>query len=207
MGYDSGYLIDEHLPALPFRKGYPDWMASWKSTTDPTTWIKNSVVWYSQQITRSLGYKRLRKYVTQFGYGNEDVSGDPGKHNGLTRAWLSSSLKISPLEQVAFLENVVNRRLPVSSKAYAMTARITSLGVLPNGWEVHGKTGTASAVLDSGVRDEDHTYGWFVGWASRGDRICVFTHLLQVDNTQAVGAGVRARDEFLEQLPALLDSL
>lgn len=25
MGYDSGFLIDEHSPALPFQDGYPDW--------------------------------------------------------------------------------------------------------------------------------------------------------------------------------------
>jgi beta-lactamase class D/beta-lactamase class D OXA-42 len=24
MGYDSGFLVDEHSPALPFREGYPD---------------------------------------------------------------------------------------------------------------------------------------------------------------------------------------
>lgn len=41
MGYDSGYLLDEHLPALPFHTGYPDWIASWKSPTDLTSWIKN----------------------------------------------------------------------------------------------------------------------------------------------------------------------
>ncbi len=84
MGYDSGFLKDEHAPALPFRQGYPDWNPSWKTTTDPTSWIRNSVVWYSQQVTRSLGAVRFRRYATAFHYGNEDVSGDPGRHDGLT---------------------------------------------------------------------------------------------------------------------------
>lgn len=103
MGYDAGILSDEHAPALPFHQGYPDWILEWRSTTDPTRWIKNSVVWYSQQVTKSLGGGRFRRYMSAFDYGNQDVSGNPGKHDGLTYAWLSSSLKISPLEQLTFL--------------------------------------------------------------------------------------------------------
>lgn len=132
MGYDSGFLKDEHSPALPFHEGYPAWNPAWRATTDPTTWIKNSVVWFSQQVTQSLGEERFRRYVAGFHYGNEDVSGDPGKHNGLTRAWISSSLKISPLEQLAFLEKVVRRQLPVMARSYEMTSRITDAGVALN---------------------------------------------------------------------------
>ena len=31
MGYDSGFLIDEHLPTLPFYEGYADWIPEWKT--------------------------------------------------------------------------------------------------------------------------------------------------------------------------------
>ena len=55
MGYDSGYLVDEHLPALPFYQGYPDWIPEFKAIADPTRWIAQSVVWYSQRITEWLG--------------------------------------------------------------------------------------------------------------------------------------------------------
>src|SRR5437868_12907151 len=64
MGYDAGFLIDEAKPALPFKPGYPDWIASWRQTTAPATWIQNSVVWYSQRITESLGPERFQRYVT-----------------------------------------------------------------------------------------------------------------------------------------------
>jgi beta-lactamase class D len=84
MGYDSGFLKDEHAPALPFRAGYPDWLPEWRATTDPSAWIKYSVVWYSQQVTQSLGEARFQRYVDDFGYGNRDVSGHPGRHDGLT---------------------------------------------------------------------------------------------------------------------------
>ena len=165
MGYDSGYLTSEHSPVLPFHQGYADWMASWKSDTDPTSWISNSVVWYSQLLTVSLGEDRFRAYVKQFNYGNADVSGNPGRHDGLTEAWLGSSLKISPIEQIRFLEDLVNRRLFVSARAYTMTANITKLGDQPAGWEIHGKTGTGFPLKKDGSADEEHAYGWFVAYS------------------------------------------
>ena len=108
--------------------------------------MENSVVWYSQQVTQALGKEKFKGYVEAFGYGNADVSGDKGKDNGLTRSWLSSSLRISPLEQIDFLTRVVGRKLPVSSHAYEMTEAILTEHELPNGWTVRGKTGAAFAV-------------------------------------------------------------
>jgi beta-lactamase class D len=207
MGYDSGYLVDEHLPALPFHEGYPVWNPTWKATTDPASWIRNSVVWFSQQITEWLGEARLQHYVTEFRYGNQDLSGNPGKHDGLTHAWLSSSLKISPLEQVQFLERVVNRRLLLSPYAYDMTSRILALGALPNGWQVYGKTGTGSPIREDASEDLDHSYGWFVGWTVNGGQTVLFARLAQDDQRTPVNAGLRVRDGFLQQLPTMLETL
>ena len=207
MAYDSGFLIDEHSPALPFHEGYAVWDPSWRATTDPARWMKYSVVWFSQQATQSLGEERFHRYVTQFRYGNEDTSGDPGAENGLTHAWLSSSLLISPLEQLTFLGKVVTRRLGVSAPAYEMTSRITALGVLPNGWIVHGKAGTGFPFDAAGTADEDHALGWFVGWATRNGRTLVFARLTQDEKRESVRAGLRTRAAFLAELPALLDSL
>lgn len=203
MGYDSGFLIDEHSPNLPFREGYPDWRANWRTATDPTSWIRNSVVWYSQQVTGQLGERRFQKYVKAFHYGNEDVSGDPGQHNGLTRAWLSSSLQISPLEELGFLERLVQKRLGVSARSYDMTSRITTLDAEPDGWLVHGKTGTGFPV-HAGAADEEHAYGWFVGWALKGRESIVFVRLIQDEHAETEPAGMRARDALLKDLPALL---
>jgi beta-lactamase class D/beta-lactamase class D OXA-42 len=206
MGYDSGFLKDEHAPKLPFKQGYPDWIKSWRADTDPASWIKNSVVWYSQQVTQSLGEDRFKHYVTAFGYGNQDVSGDPGKKDGLTRSWLSSSLKISPLEQLSFLEKLVNRQLPVGAHAYDMTARITSLGTLPNGWEIHGKTGAGGPRAADGNMDGRRAYGWFVGWATKDGRTVVFARLIQNEKKEPVSPGLRARETMMRELPGLLDS-
>jgi len=205
MGFDAGILSDAHTPTLPFRDGYPDWGgADWHQPTDPTRWIKYSVVWYSQQITQALGKERFAAYTRDFDFGNADVAGD-ARHDGLTHAWIDSSLLISPLEQASFLRKVVNRQLPVSARAFEMTGQITEVARLPGGWDVHGKTGTGFPANADGSDDEAHGWGWFVGWAVQGRRTLVFARLIQDDGPRppATGAGPRARAAFLRELPAL----
>lgn len=200
MGFDSGFLIVENAPRLNYRPGDPDWGGqTWTQPTGPEEWMKYSVVWYSQRITRSLGEDRLKSYVKSFGYGNADISGDPGKANGLERAWISSSLKVSPLEQIRFLRWLVNHELPVRKSAVEMTARIIKIDQTTDGWDIYGKTGTAFPRDASGIADEAHGYGWFVGWAKKGSRTLTFARLAQDEKAQAVPAGLRVRDQFLAE--------
>lgn len=206
MGYDSGILQDEHTPRLPFKAGYVRWNPAWRTATDPTSWFENSVVWYAQQITSRLGEARFQRYVKSFDYGNLDVSGDSGKNNGLTMSWIGSSLKISPAEQVAFLRKLVNRQLPLTAKAYDMTTRIMISETLENGWEIYGKTGTAPAVLPDGRDDKEHQYGWYVGWAKKGQRTIVFARMA-LDRRQQGAAGPRLKEAFLRDVATRLDTL
>lgn len=208
MGFDSGFLKDAHAPLLPYKKGYVDWGgANWEQPTDPARWIKYSVVWFSQQVTRHLGRARFQKYADAFDYGNRDLTGDPGKHNGLRFSWIGSSLKIAPLEQVRFLEKLVNRKLPVSARAFDMTEEITRMDPLPNGWSLNGKTGSASKKLADGTPDPNRPYGWFVGWSRKNGRTLVFARLLQDEQKMPVSTGLRARDALIAELPAMLDRL
>ncbi len=204
MGYDSGILQDAHAPAWPYKQEYKAWRESWKQATDPTYWLKESVVWYSQQLTQKLGMERFQRFVDAFDYGNRDLSGDPGRHNGLTRAWLSSSLQISPTEQIAFLRKLLARKLPVSARAQEMTMEIMPTFLLADGWTVQGKTGTGDQRKADGTLDDDRQFGWFVGWARKGDRQLVFARLIKDQARIESTAGFRARDTVLADLPGLL---
>lgn len=201
MGFDAGVLKDEHAPTLDFHTGYPDWGgAPWREPTDPARWMKLSIFWYSEQVAQALGQARFQQYTSAFGYGNADASSKQGELSGVMGAWVNASLRISPLEQVAFMRKIVRRTLPVSAHAYDMTERITLIDAQPGGWTVHGKTGTGSPGLKY---DAAHAYGWFVGWATKGPRTLVFANLIQDDKRQTPNAGLRSRDTFLATLPAL----
>lgn len=205
MGYDAGFLRNEHDPVLPYRDSYIAWGGeAWKQPTDPTRWLKYSVVWYSQQVAHHLGAQRFAQYAKAFGYGNADVSGDPGQNNGLDRAWIGSSLQISPLEQLEFLGKMLNRKLPVSPTAVDMTERIVESTTLADGTVVHGKTGVSYPLLADGTRDWARGSGWFVGWIVRGKQRLVFARLTQDERKQPVSAGIRTREAFLRDLPRLL---
>ncbi|AYD00108.1 class D beta-lactamase [Neorhizobium sp. NCHU2750] len=205
IGYDSGFLKDEHAPTIPFKEGYVDWGGeAWKQPTDPTRWLKYSVVWYSQQVTHALGEKTVHDYLVKMHYGNADFSGDAGKDNGLDRAWIASSLKISPKEQVAFLANLVNRRLDVSREAMDKAMRIVETTGIEGGWTVHGKTGMAYPRKPDYTFDEEHPWGWYAGWAEKDGRKVVFTRLVQEEKKMPGTAGNRTRDAMFKELPGMI---
>lgn len=204
MGYDAGFLKGPHAPVLDFHQGDPDWGgAAWKQSTDPVRWLKYSVVWYSQRVTHALGTARLTDYAKAFGYGNADFSGDPSKDNGLDRAWIMSSLQISPTEQIAFLGKLLNRKLSVAPHVYDDVFQTVEELPLVDGWRIHGKTGAAFPHRPEGGFDEAHGYGWYVGWAEKGDRKYIFARLIQDEAKLSGTPGVRARDAFVKEWPTL----
>lgn len=177
MGFDAGILRDAHHPAWDYRpEVHQANRAIDKQRTDPTQWEANSVVWFSQELTRRLGAARFKAYVERFGYGNRDVRGNPGKRDGLTQSWLMSSLAVSADEQVAFLRRMLAHRL-VSPGAHAATEAIVPAFEGTGGWRVHGKTGSGWLRDAAGRVDRRVPLGWFVGWADKGGRRVLFARV------------------------------
>ncbi len=208
MGFDSGLLMDEKHPVWKYREEYepllPIVLDVWKKPQNPSTWIKNSCLWYSQMITQKLGHQKFKQYLKNFNYGNQDISGDLGKNNGLTHAWLSSSLKISAKEQIAFLEKLIESRLPVSQKAQMFTRNILFIEELSHGWKLYGKTGSGAALRKDGSRDKEKQIGWFIGWLQKDQRRIVFAHYIQDDHKIDAWAGARAKEMAKEKLINLI---
>ena len=208
MAYDAGIITSAHEPKLPFREGYADWQgAAWRQDTDPTMWMVNSTVWYSQRLAEILGAEGMTAYAKKFGYGNADFSGDPGKNNGLERSWISSSLKISPLEQAGFVAALVDGRLPVSHAAMSGAMELVQQGGASDGWTLRGKTGSAYPRQADGNLDRTRGWGWYVGWAEKEDRKLVFVRLAQDEQRQQVSGGLRARDQLLADWAGLVGAL
>lgn len=200
MGFDSGVLRDDHSPYLPYKARYASDNPAWRHGTDPAGWLRESIVWYSQQVTSQLGAARIRSYVRAFDYGNGDLASVPGMDDAIALSEVSPTLRITPIEQTVFLRKVVNRSLPLSEHAFDVTARLLKGPTLANGWEVHGKTGTASMRLADGSADETQDLGWYVGWAIKDGRTVVFARLLQHKVGNGRRGGLQARETFLGEL-------
>ena len=204
MGFDAGFISSAHEPMLPFKEGYSDWNANWRQDTDPTMWMHFSNVWYSQRITERLGADTLGAYAKSFGYGNADFSGDPGLNNGLERSWISSSLKISPMEQAAFVAALIEGKLPVSQAATSGAIGLIESAGQADGWTLWGKTGSAYPRRADRSFDYANGWGWYVGWAEKDGQRLVFVRLAQDEARHKISGGLRSRDALLAEWPEIM---
>lgn len=195
IGYECNYLKDENDPVLPYKKEYPAPIESWKQDQTPKTWIANSCVWYSQQMTKKIGMQKIKKYLADFNYGNQDMSGDPGQNNGITNAWLNSSLKISPFEQVIFIKKLINDKLPVSPKSIEMTKKLLYIETLDKDWKFFGKTGSGSRATKTGEYYPNLDAGWFIGWVEKGDSSYIIAVYIEDDKKLGTSPGIRAKQK------------
>ena len=199
MAFDVGIITSALEPKLPFKPGYPDWVASWRQDTDPTMWMHNSNVWYSQRLTEQLGAERLAGYALRFSFGNADFSGDPGRDNGLERSWISSSLEVSPLEQAGFVAALIQGQLPVSPQAVSGALGLLESPRDADGWQIRGKTGSAYPRNADYSFDYARGWGWYVGWAEREGQRVVLVRLNQDEQRHEKSGGLRARDEIIAE--------
>jgi beta-lactamase class D len=166
MAFDAGILTDE-TSSMKW-DGTRSSRDAWNRDQTAATWMRDSVVWFSQRLTPLLGMEKVKAYLARFDYGNQDMSG------GLTTAWLESSLLISPDEQMKFWQRFWNEELPVSKHAFDMTKKITFVDTSRSGWTLHGKTGSGSFGPDRSNRKAQLWLGWFVGHVAKGDLEYVF---------------------------------
>lgn len=160
MGYDSGVLKDESKPVFKWN-GQKLSIEGWNKDQTPTTWMRESTVWVSQEMTPRIGMRKIQDYLNAFDYGNQDMT------SGLKFAWLTpgpitpgavqNSLKISPYQQVNFLKRLWKKDLKTSPYSQEMTQKIMLHEESPNGSILIGKTG-------SGYKGEkyDLRIGWYV---------------------------------------------
>jgi beta-lactamase class D/beta-lactamase class D OXA-1 len=173
IAFDQG-LISE---STEFKQTWPNNpnIPSWNHDQTTKTWMANSIVPISQQITTKIGLTKMQHYMAGFAYGNQDFSGDSGKNNGITNAWLSSSLKISAVEELAFLQAMLNYDLPVSNSAVNQTKVILSSAQLKNGLIHRGKTGSGWKNRQADGNNTGHERdGWYVGYVESGNNQYIF---------------------------------
>jgi beta-lactamase class D len=134
--------------------------------------IKYSVVWYYRELALRVGEQRMKKHVTAFKYGNQDISG------GVNNFWLNGGLKISPDEQVEFLKKFYAGRLPVSQRSTEIVKDILVLEKTPE-YTLSAKTGGGS--IAEGVY-----IGWFVGYVETKGNVYFFATNIEGASYQAI---------------------
>ncbi|KMY68659.1 hypothetical protein AAU61_03285 [Desulfocarbo indianensis] len=163
IGLDLGILKDGDTS---FQwDGSPQAYPHWQKDHTLRSAMAGSVVWYFQRLAGKIGPRDMARYLAEFSYGNQDSSG------GLEIFWLSSSLKISPREQIAFLSKLYREELPVSPKAMLAVKDVILLDKSGEAL-LRGKTGS-DRIAGKWV------LGWFVGWVERPQGVYIFAALLR----------------------------
>ncbi|EXJ13550.1 class D beta-lactamase [Imhoffiella purpurea] len=130
---------------------FPDW------NRDQTlaSAFKVSCVWCYQILAQRVGAETYRQAIRRAGYG---TLSEPF---ALTEFWLDGSLRISAIEQVGFIRQVVRRTLPFSPHAYDTLRDIMVVERTPD-WTLRAKTGWFARSTPS--------VGWYVGYVeTHGD--------------------------------------
>ena len=210
LSYQNDFKKDEHSEPLEIQK-------SARSEVTPAKWMYQSIVWYSQCIMQTLGMEKFQDYVNKFNYGNKNVSGGE-KNNGLTHAWLASSLQISPKEQVEFLEAyVLNDNNVVSEKARQETKNLLLYDVTEivgldkddqdkysaqqwGGWKLYAKTGSENL-------SDGRQIGWLVGFIEKENRHISFANRIIEDVQEGSFVSFRAREDARVKLLELLHEI
>ncbi|MFG1317363.1 penicillin-binding transpeptidase domain-containing protein [Xanthobacter autotrophicus] len=204
MGYDAGLLKSQSQPVFEPPEGADLSRPQTRGPQTPRSWMENSVVWYSQILARELGAERIAGYLKAFAYGNENMGGLKGEDEPLARFWLSSSLRISPREQIDFLRRMLKGALPVSAEAVSATEQLLLIDEQPAGWLVFGKTGTGNGRHADGSLDHARPFGWFVGFARKAAHTVVFVRFTTLDMAAPEPLGPLARRQAIAVLAPVL---
>lgn len=98
-----------------------------------------------QRFARQIGEAGARSYLRVSGYGNADPSTSRGDN------WVDGNLRISAIEQVAFLQRLFRNTLPFKAEHQRLVKDLMIKQATSN-WILRAKTGW------------EGNYGWWVGW-------------------------------------------
>lgn len=153
----TGAVADEHT-IIPW-DGVVRQNASWNEDMDMATAIQRSCVPWYQEVARRAGKERMQHWLDTVRYGNA-VMGD-----SIDMFWLTGALRITPVQQVYFVQKLNEERLPFDV-AHQRTVKRILPGDSTATWRIRGKTGWAIRVQEE--------YGWYVGWVERAGRTAYF---------------------------------
>ena len=166
IGLQTGAVRDEY--DIKYWDGVKREIDNWNRDHTLGSGMRDSVVWYYQAMARDIGEERMNHWVKAIHYGNKDISG------GIDQFWLSSTLQISPIEQVRFLKQLYEETLPFDLKNMRTVKRMMVQEEEKHA-TLYGKTGSGSGI------------GWYVGFIKHEHKTYIFA-------TNIKGTGIEAKD-------------
>lgn len=166
IGLWSGVISGEDF-TLPW-DGVKRWNAPWNRDHALKSALRESVVWFYQEVARRIGSARMQVGLNRLEYGNLDQRG------GIDRFWLDGKIAISPYEQMRFVEKLWAGTLGVSREHQALLKRLLTRYEERGERVWRGKTGTALRMPEN--------IGWLVGGVDAPDGPWIYALMVRAPN-------------------------
>lgn len=189
--YSGLFALEENIisPDSSLQKwdGTEQAFDSWNQDQTLTTAMQNSVNWYFQDLDSQSGLPTLYSYYHKISYGNCNLTG------GIEQYWAESSLKISPVEQVMLLSDLLENKWNFKKQNIDAIKNSLFISDTPVG-KLYGKTGTGSV-------NGQNVNGWFIGFIENNGKFYCFATNLQNSETST---GSRASEITMNILNDIL---
>ncbi|MCT7995664.1 class D beta-lactamase [Laspinema olomoucense] len=185
-------VIPHELAVLTW-DGIPRTIPTWNRDLNLKEAFKLSAVWFYQVLARRIGYERMQQWITQVGYGNQNI----GKPEDIDQFWLQGNLQITPQEQVQFLRRLYNNDLPFSEQTLTLVKEIMIYEQTPD-YTIRAKTGWF------GFGNESlQNIGWFVGYVETPNNAYFFATNIDVNKAEDGPARIELTRRCLRDIGVL----
>jgi beta-lactamase class D len=157
--------------------------------------FKLSAVWFYQVLARRAGYEQMQKWIKQAEYGNQTI----GSPADIDKFWLEGDLRITPQQQVNFLQRLYRNDLPFSARSLSLVKELMILEQTP-AYTLRGKTGWIGVGTTQRIEPE---IGWLVGYLEKGDAVYFFATNIDIRNDKDPAARMEVTRRCLKELVPL----
>ncbi len=162
---ETGVIKDEN--EIITWDGKKRFVKEWNQDYNLKSGIKYSVVWFYQELARRIGKEKMQYWVNAAKYGNQNIGGK------IDYFWLNGDIRISPNQQIDFLQKLYLNELPFSKKNQEIVKNIMIVDKTPD-YSIHAKTGWAMRI--------NKQIGWYIGYFEKEDNVYFFTINMDIKN-------------------------
>jgi beta-lactamase class D len=145
--------------------------SAWNKDQSLESAFRVSCVWCYQEIARDVGGDRYVTDLESLKYGNQDIGSQ------VDMFWLNGDLKISAMEQIAFLSELYNSSVPFKREHVDLVKSIMLVE----------ETADYSHYAKSGWTGPTQHIGWYVGYVEKGDDVWLFAMNMRMDRAEQAG--------------------
>lgn len=180
---ETGALEDEN-ETLKW-DGVKRQVAAWNQDHNLRSALKTSAVWFYVEVSKRVGREKMQQFYDKAEYGNRNTNGFGADY------WNTGDLRLTPLEQIDFLVNFYENRLPFSKRSMEIVKDILVFEKTDK-YILRAKTGWSNSFTPQ--------VGWFVGYVEKGSETYFFADEFDIKKDEDAAKRIEITKNALKSL-------